>query len=53
MRDSKFNPRVVAALLDTLMTDDLATLPRPSFGLDLPVEIALPLLDPFRTARDA
>jgi putative two-component system response regulator len=53
MSDSKFDARVVAALLDALLIDDLATLPRPSFGLEHPVEFALPQFDPFRTAPDS
>lgn len=53
MRDSKFDPRVADALLDALMIEDLATLPRPSFGMDLPLDIGLPQLDPFRAARES
>jgi hypothetical protein len=50
MRDSKFDARVVDALLDALMVEDLATLPRPSFGPELPLDLPLPQLDPFRIA---
>jgi putative two-component system response regulator len=52
MRDSKFDARVVDALLDALMIEDLAALPRPSFGPDLPADLPLPQLDPFRAARE-
>jgi putative two-component system response regulator len=52
MRGSKFDPRVVDALLAVLVSEDLATLPLPSFEPDLPLEFALPQLDPFRAALE-
>ena len=49
MRNSKFDSRVVDALLAAMVVEDLATLPRTTYEDELALDIVTPQLDPARS----